>query len=552
MRTYTRFFETDKFVSCNVQEYLTTATLPELRVSRLAPPMPLPSCKSHRNTLNVRVERYRRLQQVHRLKRSRLDKQVNEFIRTHIPSEPIDAEDEDPETGLCPTVPCEGYCINFSVPPQLRHIDELGILWINGLVLQTAECVLKMLPEYRDVARDYYFSRPDFNDDNDSGLFRYFLWEEAMQEGGELEDGSGESSVKLIVAYQPPWILSPRDFDQIAGFNKIPMYNSELENAQAPYKSAHRVWGKLADICERNQCYRFVLTNYNQWAFGGFSSGRSFGFISGIKQAHSLKGKEPMKPIFSFSHSSSRAPNVLEYLVYWMISSMDFPDSYKLPSVPELINPETDINQSVSDSTSMPRTPPQEDMDITAPAIEPSESNWSLANDSVIPASAHVRIDDDSNSTITVPAELNKNWEGVKNPPSYASPTALRDESAVQSWLTRSLDPEVPEQIEGYDHDRRSSRGSSPVASEWSDKSLVARQQKMHAKPAWSSDFMEYEAKLDTIYEFDDCGEVDTGYDSRVVYYTFDRVDEGNHHDPEPGLEEEHPGEGFGLGVTFG
>ena len=66
-----------------------------------------------------------------------------------------------------------------------------------------------------------------------------------MQEGGELEDGSGESSVKLIVAYQPPWILSPRDFEQIAGFNKIPMYNSELENAQAPYKSAHRVWGKV-------------------------------------------------------------------------------------------------------------------------------------------------------------------------------------------------------------------------------------------------------------------------------------------------------------------
>lgn len=78
MRMYTRFFETDKFVSYNVQEYLTTATLPELRVSRLAPPMPLPSCKSHRNTLNVRVERYRRLQQAHRLKRSRLDKQVNE------------------------------------------------------------------------------------------------------------------------------------------------------------------------------------------------------------------------------------------------------------------------------------------------------------------------------------------------------------------------------------------------------------------------------------------------------------------------------------------
>ena len=122
---------------------------------------------------------------------------------------------------------------------------RLGILWINGLVIQTAECVLKMLPEYRDVARDYYFSRPDFNDDNDSGLFRYFLWEEAMQEGGELEDGSGESSVKLIVAYQPPWILSPRDFEQIAGFNKIPMYNSELDNAQAPYKSAHRVWGKV-------------------------------------------------------------------------------------------------------------------------------------------------------------------------------------------------------------------------------------------------------------------------------------------------------------------
>ncbi len=39
------------------------------------------------------------------------------------------------------------------------------------------------------------------------------------------------------------------------------------------YRSVHRLWGKVYDICSRNRSHHFVVTTYWGWVFGAFSAG---------------------------------------------------------------------------------------------------------------------------------------------------------------------------------------------------------------------------------------------------------------------------------------
>lgn len=43
----------------------------------------------------------------------------------------------------------------------------------------------------------------------DQNIFNYFLWSQKPQGGGEPENA-------LVVAYQPPWILSTADFTEFS------------------------------------------------------------------------------------------------------------------------------------------------------------------------------------------------------------------------------------------------------------------------------------------------------------------------------------------------
>ncbi len=45
-------------------------------------------------------------------------------IEKHVPSEPLDEDDVDPDTGECVYLPCEGYDIASTRPPPLRRIEE--------------------------------------------------------------------------------------------------------------------------------------------------------------------------------------------------------------------------------------------------------------------------------------------------------------------------------------------------------------------------------------------------------------------------------------------
>lgn len=53
--------------------------------------------------------------------------------------------------------------------------------------------------------------------DNDQSIFDYFLWTRTPQDGSPTQDG-------LVVAYQPPWILSQADFEEFVTCSSVSLY----------------------------------------------------------------------------------------------------------------------------------------------------------------------------------------------------------------------------------------------------------------------------------------------------------------------------------------
>ncbi|KAI5124549.1 hypothetical protein M0805_003071 [Coniferiporia weirii] len=470
-------------VSSNIQQYLAQAVLPNLRLAPCTPSMPPDKYKSHRNNLTIRPERYRKLRQIHRIKNNYVDRLTLEFVRNHVPSAPTAVSDTDPETGEMPCIPCKGYDIPDISPFPLKRIGELGIVWIENIVLRTIQRILQMIPEYQYSMKDYGFTCPDTIRDCDHNIFQYFMWERVVGAAGT--SGLDDKPIKLILAYQPPWIMSPRDFDQFVSERIIPSYDSCQGSNQKRFNSAHKVWGKLFDICKRNDCPRFVLTNYNQWVFGGFSSQSwEYGFTTRVKQVHSLNPKKARDSKNKGKEPISRTPTILEYLSYWIISSMSLPDSFLFPAVLEMV----DLEMAVDDATGTPGLEQQYQDDFPLGDYEPSESTWSGNSDDTA-SSAGVQFDLESDSGNTPPPYMDRNWE--------AAPTVISVERGrrveIDSWLNKNTHqapavllppPTIP-------------RIPSPAPSGWSEDSLAT------AQPHRCQGFISMETHQEEVYEVD-------------------------------------------------
>ena len=110
---------------------------------------------------------------------------------------------------------------------------------------------LRVVPFYgdaksREVIKNYSFTRNDIMRDEDQQIFRYFMWERSSVDAGPVSTGS-EPPVKFFLAYQPPWILSPRDIELFADkrLKCLPSFDPPDGMEQQRYNSAHRVWAKV-------------------------------------------------------------------------------------------------------------------------------------------------------------------------------------------------------------------------------------------------------------------------------------------------------------------
>ncbi|KAF9500892.1 hypothetical protein BDN71DRAFT_946872 [Pleurotus eryngii] len=275
----------------NLRCYVRDAGLPPMLCDPSTPEMPPEGHKSHLNHLKIRLESWRKLQTIQELKENRLERSICDWVDKYIPEESLGIEDENKESGEMLSVPCPP---TFDIPSQkLRRPADISRLspWLDNLLLMTTQRIMHILFA---STLDWGFHPGNNND-------------EAFEVGYH----------SVLVAYQPPWILSPQDMKEFASCRSMPPFRREGEPDFRPLQSSERLWAKLWDTCAAKHCRWFCLTTYDQWVFGVFTKGWTSAFVT---------------TVYTFD---DYGPTVLEHLLYWVASASRLPGSARIPQVCE-------------------------------------------------------------------------------------------------------------------------------------------------------------------------------------------------------------------------
>ena len=176
----------------------------------------------------------------------------------------------------------------------IYFLDRLAAL-LDTLPLRSAQRLLHIL--FPDTRQWKFKQQEGF--DVDCKFFGYFLWTKTQR----YDQGSQNA---VVLAYQPPWILSQTDFEgfiKCGSVNMLSSYKDKYWNLQLPphmpsghlypsdLPSKHKIWakvsisvddlysphpGQLWDTCVKHNTKWFVITSWNIWAFGCFSDGERY------------------------------------------------------------------------------------------------------------------------------------------------------------------------------------------------------------------------------------------------------------------------------------
>ncbi|KAI0306599.1 hypothetical protein B0F90DRAFT_1691319 [Multifurca ochricompacta] len=288
----------------NLRFYLSQAVLPLMKMPRNAPRLPPSGHRSHNIGLSTRPERYRRLELVSQGLGIDVEVEVPNYSGHVVPDHPLEEGDCNSETGIAIRIPCNPT-FDIPQPPMIPPTDlDRFASWLVYLPLQTTERAMHLV---HPKSRPWSFVCQ--NGDMDDAHFKYYAW--------ELEpcvpSTSGRKTTVIVMA-MPPWTLTPTDLQCFAACKEFPLFN---ESRRARFNDDERIWGKLYDICLSRDSPYFVVTNYYGWVFGVFSKGWSTAFVGKVQTYADLK------------------PTILQYLLYWLSSSMNEPGTYSRPEVPE-------------------------------------------------------------------------------------------------------------------------------------------------------------------------------------------------------------------------
>ncbi|KAI0928796.1 hypothetical protein AcW2_004685 [Taiwanofungus camphoratus] len=340
----------------NLRWYLSQATLPTMSLNVSAPPMPPLGHKSHENTLSVIPNEYRVLEVMHCIKDPFFTETVLEFLDDHVPSHPLDADNEDESTGEAISIPCyPQYNItrkSLGKPANAARVAK----WVAEYPLETVQRIMHLL---FPITANYSFDSEN-RMEVDEEIFRHITWSPTATVTPSVDKQS------ITVVIQPPWILSPKDLELFATCRSLP--RESLPDGHPPalrYVSKERLWAKLWDVCFRRKSHWFVVTTYWGWVFGAFSKGWTRGFVSDVKT------------------SDQKRPTVAECLVYWFGSAVGIPGGWEIPEVPE---PVDSIGLEVRSSI-----PPPPRRRIS---VAPSNSEWDINSDAYM-SDADTAVNDD-------------------------------------------------------------------------------------------------------------------------------------------------------------
>jgi hypothetical protein len=87
--------------------------------------------------------------------------------------------------------------------------------------------------------------------DLDMKILRYYLWSKPEHILEQLPEDTRKSVQysSVIVAFQPPWVLSKQDIKEFAKCCSFPSFIEPGNAFPTPLNSTHRLWAKVFDLC---------------------------------------------------------------------------------------------------------------------------------------------------------------------------------------------------------------------------------------------------------------------------------------------------------------
>ncbi|KAJ6502575.1 hypothetical protein C8R45DRAFT_1092404 [Mycena sanguinolenta] len=295
----------------NLRLYLREAKLPQMTNDALAPKMPPPGHKSHQNHLKVHPQEWRRLECIYSLMDQAMAKIVSSWIDAYIPETSLGIEDEDHITGERLTVP---YSPIFNIPfrNERRPTDIMRLSpWLDNLPLMTVQRVIHLL---FPATRPWGFFLCDEND-QDRKLFQYFMWSLPSPEDGVApQTGNDIGRKSIVVAFQPPWILSEQDLKEFSKCQSFPPFRIPGNAYPTPLESKERLWGKV------NTRFRFhpLSSTYYRYGILAFQETRHAWTVAFVT------------PTFAYD---AVCPSVMEWLMFWVASAMRLKGCRGIPKV---------------------------------------------------------------------------------------------------------------------------------------------------------------------------------------------------------------------------
>ncbi|KAF9069660.1 hypothetical protein BDP27DRAFT_1222193 [Rhodocollybia butyracea] len=300
----------------NLKSYVREAALPKMMNDRFAPAMPPDGHKSHMNDLKVRPETWRRLESIYSLANFRLEEVITAWIDMYLPEQPLGVDDRDEANGETLSIPCPGTAFEILYQEERRPSDINRLApWVDNLALMTVQRIIHLL---KPTTQNWSFSLAD-DREVDRKIFQYYMWSLPDRTLERLDENSRRAAqyASVVVAFQPPWILSMQDIKEFAKCRSFPPFREPGNAFPSRLNSTHRLWAKLWDLCVSKNTPWFVLTSYNHWTFGMFSKGWTSAFISGV-----------------YEHKTF-SPTVVECLTFWIASAMRIATSLRCPKVCE-------------------------------------------------------------------------------------------------------------------------------------------------------------------------------------------------------------------------
>ncbi|KAF8710595.1 hypothetical protein RHS03_02284, partial [Rhizoctonia solani] len=343
----------------NLALYCASAILPDLPAGDYAPPLPDTNEQSGSNkyTLAATVEPWRKLTYINMWQQEKFDEATQHaFANTmNVPTWDLRVPEFDPETRSIATM-AGGR--QFVTPPNHLPFPEgvQGIReWVYHLPLRTAERVMNLVNRNAESwCLDINQASIQF-----SHLYASCAWGPRLE---RVTPGSTSTSrhvmPNLLFIIQSPWLLNSKDFrifcerSMYRHYAKKDPKTGKVEATELDY--VDKLWASIYDDCVRGGTHYFILTTYNEWAFGAFSRGWTTAWVT------------PPKP-YNAGSPSVPGPTVLQSILFWMHSARQFHfDSYGVTRTPSLEGPglPTPITPTSKHSPSPSLTSSESELDL--------------------------------------------------------------------------------------------------------------------------------------------------------------------------------------------